>query len=306
MTAHYPRIRFHRVADGERFLAIRESISLCFYMKRPHQDVIQSVMRSLDIYCQTIAPERLGWYVGPDEYWHELDEPGWENIRSTLLRSRGGSCLLAHEPDAVHKYEFGYRGRRREDVPAIPQDRETVCAVEFWLPTEYLEEHGPARVRALALELASVLPFDSGHAGLSFMFPQGILNYAKPVREVCLRYPGFDMPTMQYLPHDLGTRIKGVHWINFLGPPVLNELGGVEGLRARLRSSGTTVKPLGSERAVVTLGAWPDAGDLEQGHTLPAYRELARVLEPWLYSLPASVWNSFTDEDMSRWDRRFL
>ncbi len=306
MSEHYPRVRFDRIADGERFLGIRESLSICFYMKRPHQDVIRDVLRSLDIYRQAIGPEGLGWYVGPDGYWHELDEASWEDIRSTLIRYRGGSCLLAQGPDAVTNYEFSYRGRRREDVPELPQDQETVCAVVFWLPTEYLEAHGPAHVRALAIELASGLPFNSGHAGLSFQFPEGILDWARPIREVCLRYPGFDMPTMLHLPHDLGTRIKGVHWLNFLGPPVLNELGGLEALRSRLRSPGTTVEPLGSERAMVTLGEWPEAGDLEQGHTLPAYRELAQVLEPWLYTLPAAVWRAFTNDDMSRWDRRFL
>ncbi|MFY0576656.1 type VI immunity family protein [Cystobacter fuscus] len=39
---------------------------------------------------------------------------------------------------------------------------------------------------------------------------------------------------------------------------------------------------VGRGRAVVALGPWPEAGDLRQGQTLPAYRELARVLEPWL------------------------
>jgi hypothetical protein len=277
VTKHYPRVRFHQIADGERFLCVRESISLCFYMKRPHREVIHDVLRSLDVYLQAISPQGLGWYVGPDEYWHELDAASWELNRSTLLHSGGGSCLLAQEPGAVTNYEFGYRGRRRDDVPELPQDQETVCTVVFWLPTEYLEAQGPARVRALARELASGLPFNSGHAGLSFQFPEGILDLARPVRDVCLRYPGFDMPTMLQLPNNLGTRIKGVHWMNFLGPPVLDELGGLEGLRARLRSPGTTAEPLGSERAVVTLGEWPEAGDLEQGHTqaTPAMRSVS-------------------------------
>jgi hypothetical protein len=306
MTEHYPRVRFDRIADGERFVCVRESISLCFYMKQPHQDVIHDVLRSLGVYRQAISPERLGWYVGPDEYWHELDEASWEGIRSALLRYRGGSCVLAQEPSAVKEYEFEYRGSRREHLPALPQDQETVCAAVFWLPTEYLKVHGPAHVRSLALELASKLPFNSGHAGLSFQYPEGYLDFATPIRQLCVRYPGFDMPTMLRLPHELGTRIKGVHWINFLGPPVLNELGGIEGLRARLHSPSTTVEPLGNERVVVTLGEWPEAGDLEQGNTLPAYRELARVLEPWLYPLPKGVWLDFTKDDMRHWDRRFL
>jgi hypothetical protein len=306
MSEHYPRVRFHQAFDGERFLRIRDSLSLCFYMRRAHRDVIHDVMRSLDVYRQAVGPQGLGWYLAPDEDWYELDEAGWEFNRKKLLHPRGGYCLLSQSPDAVTGYEFRYCGLRPDDTAEFPQNQEAICAVFFWLPTEYLETHGPAHVQALALELASGLPFNSGHAGLSFQYTEGILDLAKPVRELCLRYPGFDMPTMLSLPHELGTRIKGVHWMNFLGPPVLNELGGIEGLRARLRSPGTTVEPLGSERAVVTLGPWPEAGDLERGHTLPAYRELAQILEPWLHPLPRSVWLDFTKEDMSRWDRRFL
>jgi hypothetical protein len=78
----------------------------------------------------------------------------------------------------------------------------------------------------------------------------------------------------------------------------------VEVLRSRLRSPGTTVQQLEGGRAVVTLGEWPEAGDTEQGRTLPAYRELARVLEPWLYQGRELL--DFPPEDMRRWERRFL
>ncbi|KFA90277.1 type VI immunity family protein [Archangium violaceum] len=57
-----------------------------------------------------------------------------------------------------------------------------------------------------------------------------------------------------------------------------------------------------SERAVITLGRWPGAGDTEQGDTLPAYRELARVLGQWLYQNTAPR----TSEETCRWERRFL
>jgi hypothetical protein len=59
-------------------------------------------------------------------------------------------------------------------------------------------------------------------------------------------------------------------------------------------------------RAVVTLGEWPEMGDLEKGQTLPAYRELAQVLEPWLYRSPKPFWYRGTLEEMRRWERRFL
>ena len=60
------------------------------------------------------------------------------------------------------------------------------------------------------------------------------------------------------------------------------------------------MQELDAERAVVTLGEWPEAGDMARGHTLPAYRELAHVLEPWLHLERSS------QETPRRWERRLL
>ncbi|MFY0579236.1 type VI immunity family protein [Cystobacter fuscus] len=65
------------------------------------------------------------------------------------------------------------------------------------------------------------------------------------------------------------------------------------------------MRELGDERAVVTLGEAPEAGDTAEEQPLPAYRELARVLEPWLYHEPY-IKDEFTPEEMLRWERRFL
>ena len=93
--------------------------------------------------------------------------------------------------------------------------------------------------------------------------------------------------------------------MNFLGPPVLGELGGTAGLSSHLSSPDTNVQELPGGRAVVTLGPWPEAGDTEQGRELPHYRELARVLEPWLYHEP-SLRDPVASEEKRRWERRFL
>jgi hypothetical protein len=114
-----------------------------------------------------------------------------------------------------------------------------------------------------------------------------------------------DMPGLGDLSMSLGTRVKGAYWLTFLGQPVLSELGGPVGLRSRLSSPDITVQEMDGERAFVVLGEWPEAGDTEQGRDLPLHRELAHVLEPWLYS-EQIPWDGFTPEDMRRWERRFL
>jgi hypothetical protein len=159
-------------------------------------------------------------------------------------------------------------------------------------------------MRELVMELASLLPFASGHAGLALDVPGTFMPFMSKVREEAFRYPGVDVSSDTT---DIGTRVDGVHWLNFLAQPVLGELGGVEGLRSRLHSPETSVQQMDGERAVVTLDKWPEAGDLAQGRDLPAYRELAHVLEPWLDEYQNSYcWSGYTHEETRRWWRRFL
>ncbi len=153
------------------------------------------------------------------------------------------------------RYSFEYWGKDLES-PLGWNKANAVCAATFWLPTEFLEEHGPGRVRELAMELAAPLPLCSGHGGLSFN-------------------ASYDIP-------------------------------GAEGLRSRLHTPGTTVQEMEGDKVLITLGAWPEAGDTERGDTLPAYRELARVLESWRFHEPDRRLLGQSAEESRRWERRFL
>jgi hypothetical protein len=259
-------------------------------------------MRSLDTYLRAVEPGALSLYADQEGYWQNLGDAGWAYIHEELRDPR---CAIVHLGDRAAnelRYGFEYHGRTLEPLPWERDTSNQVSVVSFSLPTEYLMQHGPGRVRELALELAAPLPFCSGHAGLSFNGGISLLADERG-RELRLRYPGMDIPDLS---SDIGTRVKGVHWLNFLGQPVLGELGGAAGLRARLHSPGTTVQEMEGERAIVTLGPWPDAGDTEQGRTLPAYRELARVLEPWLYRTESRHEHLEVPEHVRRWERRFL
>ncbi len=299
MSEHYPRFRI--TWDHYSALAIREALSICFYMRRTHQELGASVLRALEVYRHAVGPQALAWYADDQEDWSELDDQGWDCTRRKLLEGPFASVELHESLEGAGQFRFDYQGRWLEN-PVDAGRTDIVSAVRFWLSTEYLEEHGPARVLALALALARELPFDSGHAGLSFNAEEG-LGVFRAIHRVCFQYPGMDIP--DHLDEHLGTRLRGVHWVNFLGPSVLGELGGVQGLRTRLTSPGITVEPFGAQRACIILGEWPEAGDTAQGRLLPAYRELARVLEPWLYhrKIPFQY---FTEEDTLRWERRFL
>jgi hypothetical protein len=334
MTQHYPRIRPYGVYPpekeaGERLLA-REVIHFAFYMPHDHPDLAAGVSHAFDCYLNAVGegPDTIN-SCSLDEYSYDpLSGERWEHIRQLLLPDRP----FRYAEDCADEYRIRemeksgnetwiHLGSGRSRLTGIKltyaaripsRDRQPsdygVSYLAGMLPTEYLEEHGPVAVRELMLDLASGLHFASGHAGLSFDALIGDAFFTPRIRTELLRYPGISLHHGS-IPDWMGTRVDGVHWLNFLGPPVLQELGGVSALRSRLHSPETTVQALDGERAVVTLGIWPEAGDLNRGDALPAYRELGRVLELWLdkpFNVPSFRVEGFTQEESIRWARRFL
>jgi Protein of unknown function (DUF3396) len=324
MTRNYPRVRRHSsLPDGDR-LWMREVFRLVLHLPYDHYDVAKQVSRAFEVYLSAVGngPEVFSEYnlgYEPDS----LHEAAWARIRATLSPPTGRRFLEDLGREDVHLYEkrqfermvelsgcdkdvsgYGFFYLSRLPLRTRTHVEDEVSLVSFSWPTEYLEEHGSGQMRELAMELAALLPFSSGHAGLAFYSPNTLCASMKGIHEESLRYPGMDV---SHGIRELGSRVDGVHWLNFLGQPVLGELGGVAGLRARLHSLGTTAQEMETQRAVVTLGQWPEAGDLTRGQNLPAYREFARLMEPWLYEGPR--YHSFHDasrEETLRWRRRFL
>jgi hypothetical protein len=302
MKEHSPRIH---IQTESGYLLVRDGLSITFYLRCAHARIAPAVTRSLDAYLRAVGPDALSLYDDGQGQWRGLDDAGWSLIREKLHQPRSSNVCLTDASPGGLRYRFDYHGSTLEPLPWEGDGSKKVSVVSFWLPTEYLQEHGSERVRELALELAAPLPFCSGHAGLSFNGESNLLLSEGEARQYCFRHPGMDVPH-PYLKSHLGTRVKGVHWLNFLGQPVLGELGGAAGLRTRLHSPATTVRELDAERTVVALGPWPEAGDTQQGDVLPAYRELARVLEPWLYREEPGHAHREVPEQVRHWERRLL
>ncbi|MBZ4330185.1 DUF3396 domain-containing protein [Corallococcus sp. AS-1-12] len=307
-----PRVRIYIKSDFEPdFLAVNDGLQLCLFMPHAHNALKPRIQRALDLYRKAIGKDTLGFYGDLDGQWQTLDTEGWQLIYQRIHDGDVshlqllGAATTSDPYSESHRYKFHYVGYALDRPPEDLHWPNAVSALQLTFPTEFLEAQGPERFRALAIEIASALPFSSGQAGLSFNGEPLASVVRDEVKALSSRHPAMDVPNLDDVARDLGTRVRAPAWMNFLGPPVLQELGGVEGLRSRLHSPGTTVQALGPDRAVVTLGPWPEAGDAEQGQTLPAYRELARVLEPWLYqgSGPEDC-DFFTMT--RRWQRRFL
>jgi hypothetical protein len=210
------------------------------------------------------------------------------------------SVELSGGEKGLSGYGFFYWAR----LPWRTPQADEVSLLSFSWPTEYMEARSPGKMREDIEQLAAMLPYASAHAGLAFYSSNVWGPVMKDIHEEALRYPGLDVTHGQRM---LGTRVDGVHWLNFLGPKVLAQVGGAELLRSRLHAPTTLVTDVEGQRAVVALGLEPEAGDMSRGDTLPAWRELAHVLEPWLHPVPEYLsWRDCPPGTARHWWRRFL
>ncbi|MBZ4372518.1 type VI immunity family protein [Corallococcus sp. AS-1-6] len=280
----------------------QEDVSICFYLPRPTAEVSQSIALSLQYFVDAIGIRALNYYIGDDDEPRELDDAGWAFIHTKLHHPVAPSVLLTNDAPYPEKFEFEYLGK---DIHAaiFRHDPGPVTAVRFIVPLSWVNAHGALRVRELALALAAPLPFSSGHAGLSV---SGYLNSGTVMSDLVpllAPFPGVDVQSFDRTSFEIGTRLRVPHWMTFIGEPSLSAMGGVDFLRSQLHAPGTTVEALDASRAVVILGPEPLAGGPDQ--PLLAYRELARVLEPWAFHASVRPAN-FSDDDFMGWDRRFL
>ena len=282
----------------------RDALCINLYMRQPHGEIAPALMRSIDRYRRVLGSEVLSRSTPGGYEWDDFDDAAWAHLRGEVLDGTRTIIKLKDITSGENRFRLDYYGSYGAQIGPPTDEPTTVCAVSFWLPTEYLEEHGPGHVRELALELAAPLPFCSGHAGLAFNTGHDLL-YAKPeLRKLVFLHPGMDAPRLGRLAMHLGAKVRTPSWLTFLGQPVLGELGGASGLRSRLHSPDITVQELEGERVVVTVGPEPEAG--EDGRMPPAYRELARVLEPWLFHEKYLIDSTLTADELRRWERRLL
>ncbi|MBZ4415712.1 DUF3396 domain-containing protein [Myxococcus sp. RHST-1-4] len=276
-------------------------------MRRSHEEVAVAVWGALQAYRRAISPQSLNWYGSDDGDTLPLDDQGWEHIRKKLLdRPWAGAARhvsLAEATGEAGGYHFNYDGRQLEH-PMFSRSKGATSAVSFSFPTEYLLEHGPAHLRALALELGRELPFSFGYASLAFVSHPGLwYGVRRQLLDLLQRYLGLDLYLLSETGDVIGTGARGAYWLTFLGQPLLGQLGGTEALRQRLSFPEVTFEPMEDARLLLTLDEWPDAIDTAKGGVPPQYRALARLLEPYLCE-EGGDWPPMNREFMHRWFRR--
>ena len=303
MNKKYPKLR---VMAQNGMMLLRESIHLTFFMPCDQSIAGPATAKALDTYIQAIgSAQTLGLFPDEEGEWQPLDDKELASTREKFQGQTGCWVILKSRDPIDERFAVTYRSWTHVRLPS-EGGANSICAVSFLLPTEFMEEQGPRRIRELAMALAASLPFSSGYGGLVFNCELDLLSVPDIVRPLCFRYPGMDFIEISILSRYMGDRLRASSWLTFLGPVAVEQLGGVQRLREHLTAPETHVEELQPGHVLISLGEWPEAGDTRQGDTLPAYRELARILEPRLFHQPDFRNYLFPPEEWRRWERRFL
>jgi hypothetical protein len=155
-----------------------------------------------------------------------------------------------------------------------------VGAFSFWMPAESAESD-PESLVGLVAEMASAIPFASGHAGYSLDYdPRG--EYRVVAREklaaLVRRHPGLDVPCVENTSFAIHDGFKRVSWLTLVGAELTERLGGADAIEGRL-GEGIEVRRL-ETGVLVRAGPRPEIGDVNRRESLPLYHEVGRVLAP--------------------------
>ncbi len=142
-----------------------------------------------------------------------------ESLREETLEPAPDTAALLILEGKSHRLDDLYVDYRGLDVIPLPwpDRKDDVSVLYLRLPTEYLEEQGPERVRALALDVAAELPFNSGY--VDFSLCSDVWDFDKALKLIRPRYPGVHLAAGEANLR-MNTWVDGVHWMNFLGQPL--------------------------------------------------------------------------------------
>lgn len=300
------------VRDENGVLLVTATADMVLYFNKPYETYLTGLGRAWYRFLQLCGPQGLRWY---QTYSMEEHKPVTDR---TLGMLRGWL-----KPDSRPRDEVGFEISDAESMEAAPKclfdlhvlskrsdNFEDVAGhLRISLPPQDLEQ-APSRFADLVVELASALPFDSGHAGYCLNVSEyGDTEAIAAAFPLLCRYEGFDVATVLDTPFDLrGGYIKGVNWLTLISASMLGRLGGKPALDKFLATTPTASVTKAGSGYVLQSSTQPDIGDRNRGSRADAYRATMAFVKPVLapayscFSLPGPL----AAEQSEAWFRRFV
>ncbi len=296
-----------RLSNDDDGLFLRDGFVIVFFCKKPFKDLAASYSQAFEHWLQVTPNEGKKWAsVGANSDSYKPLTPqrlaaAHKELDPSKARTRELSAFEVGGPQELNPdYRFAFVGDRAAKGTQV-------SFLEMRLPRSPTTEAEAAATIALAKQVGSLLPYSSGYASpaLTWGVESQQLSFAEEASKLAFRHPGYDLPLSAASRYEIGEKLRGTYWLNFIGPAALKKLGGEKGLRSRL-DAAIGVEQVG-DGLLLQAGPRPDAGDVNRKANLPLLRSLAKVLEPATLLDDESLDNNFLEDgDSERWKRRHL
>ena len=293
-------------ASGQEPLA-RDNYVIAFFLPDPFPGVAEAVLAAFNLWRSVVPAAALGWrLVGATA--EEAKPIGAKTI---------AQCVSMLDPAKAAKREitafslFGPQSNTPDHRFNVVGERmvgsgftaNLVGLIEIWIPNDF---QTASVVADFARRLAEFLPYLSGYAAPALAFSPAVDVHAagRAIRGLAFRHPGYDVPRNETTRFYIGKQSIGARWLTFLGPQLIEQLGGPNALANAV--PGISLKPAGAG-LMLQAGIEPEIGDVNRRVETPLLRVLARALEPVTLFGNRGLEPVFGDADaLDRWERRLL
>ena len=285
---------------------VRQVIRFVLFVRRTNTQLAPAAVEALNEIIDLFPPPAITSFAGGTGDWFDYDAAGLKKqVAKRLIgkdKAINGAANLSGVQANVPDFAADYAGY------AI--DLETHKNRAAYLVLTVGASIIDADIRSAALELFRRL---AGSLGCSAGYVDVALQGKKPrLQALARRFRGVDIASISAIAADLADNMPGVHWINFMGSPLVKKLGGRAKIEAAL-SENARVDMLEGGGLVVSLGSEPQLGDVNQRVNLTDWESLAKLAhENSALHIPKKV-NYFDPEDglssmeaQERWHLRFV
>lgn len=296
---------FAKVEVGARVL--QDGWVGVFYLPSPcskHQAIVSDCI--LD-YLKLADSKDLRWTIDEDGDAVELTADEIERKLEALGRPNGTSVgfRLGDNPAGVSGFRVRYIGVHPSD-PMVVGLQDAVSLLLLTYPTEAVEAIGLDAIVQFHDSVAGRLPLSTGYTSPAFLFAPGAGEPAafEVIRRLSSRYRCIDIPYVSIECFELGRKVKGAYWLNYLGADAVSALGGVEAIENALSGKGVKLRALPGDLTAIQVDAPPSAGDSNRRDDLSAYMVIAEAIKPLQYR-PSVSFPEFELEETIEWFQRF-
>lgn len=265
----------------------RPGISLTLYCDVTLHNMAPQVANVLNMYLTQIGNTTLKTYFNADGEAKPLTQArlGRDMQQLQAVKDSTKAVIMEYSSDEtgwVGEFGFSFFGA---DFSHYLYEGERANYLRLDFPFDYLEQVGVDGFLTFVAQVLPLVPVNFANAGFTFQRSSATqADSTRAVNRLLPRFLGFDAGYKDVM-DDVRGHAYMAHWLNFLGPRLVEKLGGAQSVAQALPASRMTTL---SHGLLICNCQYPPSGDVNRGALdLGQIPALARVLKPVRVSLPA-------------------